>query len=110
MCALRSMISAALLSTPREAVCARAKAAPVGFTKALAAKVAQQGVTVILAPPATVDTLGARDPHAGADRAAREAGSDRLSRPAPRRRPGPGVERQRCPRAHRVTYRREVEI
>jgi 2-hydroxycyclohexanecarboxyl-CoA dehydrogenase len=47
---------AARIGTPREAVYAGAKAAVVGFSKALAAEVAQHGITVNVVSPATVDT------------------------------------------------------
>lgn len=47
---------AARIGTPREAVYAGAKAAVIGFSKALAAEVAQHGVTVNVVSPATVDT------------------------------------------------------
>jgi 2-hydroxycyclohexanecarboxyl-CoA dehydrogenase len=44
------------VGTPREAVYAGAKAAVVGFSKALAAEVARHGITVNVVSPATVDT------------------------------------------------------
>ena len=47
---------AARIGTPREAVYAGAKAAVIGFSKSLAAEVAQHGVTVNVVSPATVDT------------------------------------------------------
>ncbi len=47
---------AARVGTPREAVYAGAKAAVIGFSKALAAEVAQHGITVNVVSPATVDT------------------------------------------------------
>lgn len=47
---------AARVGTPREAVYAGAKAAVIGFTKALAAEVAQYQITVNVVSPATVDT------------------------------------------------------
>jgi 2-hydroxycyclohexanecarboxyl-CoA dehydrogenase len=47
---------AARVGTPREAVYAGAKAAVVGFSKALAAEVARHGITVNVVSPATVDT------------------------------------------------------
>jgi 2-hydroxycyclohexanecarboxyl-CoA dehydrogenase len=47
---------AARLGTPREAVYAGAKAAVIGFSKSLAAEVAQHGITVNVVSPATVDT------------------------------------------------------
>ncbi len=47
---------AARLGTPREAVYAGAKAGVIGFSKALAAEVAQHGITVNVVSPATVDT------------------------------------------------------
>jgi 2-hydroxycyclohexanecarboxyl-CoA dehydrogenase len=47
---------AARIGTPREAVYAGAKAAVIGFSKSLAAEVAQHGITVNVIAPATVDT------------------------------------------------------
>ncbi len=47
---------AARVGTPREAVYAGAKAAVIGFSKALAAEVARHGITVNVVSPATVDT------------------------------------------------------
>jgi 2-hydroxycyclohexanecarboxyl-CoA dehydrogenase len=47
---------AARIGTPREAVYAGAKAAVIGFSKALAAEVARYGITVNVVSPATVDT------------------------------------------------------
>jgi 2-hydroxycyclohexanecarboxyl-CoA dehydrogenase len=47
---------AARIGTPREAVYAGAKAAVIGFSKSLAAEVAQHGITVNVVSPATVDT------------------------------------------------------
>lgn len=47
---------AARVGTPREAVYAGAKAAVIGFSKALAAEVARHGITVNVVSPATTDT------------------------------------------------------
>jgi 2-hydroxycyclohexanecarboxyl-CoA dehydrogenase len=47
---------AARIGTPREAVYAGAKAGLIGFSKSLAAEVAQHGITVNVVSPATVDT------------------------------------------------------
>ncbi len=47
---------AARVGTPREAVYAGAKAAVIGFSKALAAEVAKHQITVNVVSPATVDT------------------------------------------------------
>ena len=47
---------AARIGTPREAVYSGAKAAVIGFSKALATEVAQHGITVNVVSPATVDT------------------------------------------------------
>ena len=44
------------IGTPREAVYAGAKAAIIGFSKALAAEVARHNITVNVVSPATVDT------------------------------------------------------
>lgn len=47
---------AARVGTPREAVYAGAKAAIIGFSKALAAEVARHAITVNVVSPATTDT------------------------------------------------------